>query len=176
MTKDVLDKTDPEILRELEHLNGLVNAHQTTPVEIVKQIKMSSAHQLPYQGYPEQAGTGKCTRMHGHTYVVEVGVKGIPRPIKEHDPESGMVVDFGRINDFLKWLHEKFWDHYYLNDSFESYPTAERLTIDIALMAKVMLEPQLTRAWVSVVRVYEEYVEPKAWAEVRFKGAGWTIQ
>lgn len=137
-------------------------------VEIVKQMKFASAHRLPHQGFKEGAGHGKCTRLHGHTYVVEIGVKGPVQGIDPNNPESGMVVDFGRVGEFMRWLHDEIMDHHYLNDTMDQYPTAERMALDIAMMADERLQPQLPPgARVSLVRVYEEYVDPKSWAEIR---------
>lgn len=163
-----------DVKKELEHRLRDIHPEKTW-VEIVRQMKFASAHQLPYQGFKEGAGKGKCTRLHGHTYVIEIGVKGPIQPVHQENPESGMVVDFGLIGAFLKWLHDKAWDHYYLNTTLDNYPTAERLAFDVAALAKIKLEPALPeKAWVSLVRVYEEYVDPKSWAELRFGGAGWT--
>jgi len=42
---------------------------------------------------------GKCARLHGHTYKVEVAIRG-----QVHDP--GFVVDFGDVKDLIN-----LWDH-----------------------------------------------------------------
>jgi len=165
----------------IEHLafEPLPNEVHNTEVEIVREMKFAAAHRLPCQGYPGEAGTGKCTRLHGHTYVLQLGVKG---PVKSADPaacndsEAGMVVDFGRVKDFLKWVHDNFMDHHYLNDTLEKYPTAERMLLQLAYEAKMRLEPALPfGAYVSFLRLFEEYVPPQSYAEIRFGGFGWQV-
>lgn len=97
------------------------------PVEmtVVKRISFDAAHYLP--GYE-----GKCAQMHGHHWVVELGVKG---PINE---ETGIVVDFVHLSDFLKeYVVDKF-DHTLLNDIIPN-PTAENLARYI-LMYTIRLE------------------------------------
>lgn len=150
-------------------------------VEIVREMKFASAHVLPCQGYPGEAGTGKCTRLHGHTYVLQVGVKGPVKRVREaditrdcYDAEAGMVIDFGRIKKFLKWVHDEHMDHWYLNVTLDEYPTAERMLLRLAYEAKQRLEPELPEeAFVSFIRLYEEYVQPQSYAELRFVGRGW---
>jgi len=153
-------------------------------VEIVREMKFASAHKLPCQGYPGEAGTGKCVRLHGHTYVLQLGVKGpVQGSMETHNSvcidtstEFGMVVDFGRIKNFLKWVHDVWMDHHYLNETLDDYPTAERMLLRLAYEAKMRLEPELPAGtYVSFLRLYEEYVQPQSYAEIRFKGNGWRV-
>lgn len=79
---------------------------------VVKRISFDAAHFLPnYEG--------KCKNMHGHHWVVELGVKG---PV---DPETGMVIDFSILGGLLGTLKNKL-DHTLLNDTIPN-PTAENL-------------------------------------------------
>ena len=52
---------------------------------------------------------GKCARLHGHRYVVEVALR------TAEVGESGMACDFGDLKAHLKALAEPF-DHQNLND------------------------------------------------------------
>ena len=72
-----------------------------------------AAHYLP--GYE-----GNCSKMHGHTWKVEVWLEGCV------DPVTGMVLDFGYIQGLLDEL-----DHMLLNERF-AQPTAEYLAIHFA--------------------------------------------
>ena len=72
--------------------------------ELVKTFRFEAAHSLP------QAGTGhKCTRMHGHSYRVDVHVEG---PI---DPRQGWVMDFGDLKAVVEGVLGEL-DHRLLNE------------------------------------------------------------
>jgi len=70
----------------------------------------SAAHKLPY---PE-----KCSRLHGHTWTVEVVLA------KEELNEHGFVRDFAEVKEALE---EILPDHTYLNECFDFLTTAEGL-------------------------------------------------
>jgi 6-pyruvoyltetrahydropterin/6-carboxytetrahydropterin synthase len=90
-------------------------------VLISKIYRFEASHILPFQG-------GKCSRHHGHSYVLEVGVTGNVQPVHELLRESGMVVDFQRLDDIMKPLIADKLDHHHLNDFIE-YPTAEYIAL-----------------------------------------------
>ncbi len=128
-------------------------------VTICKEMRMAMAHRLPHHD-------GKCRQLHGHTYVVRVYVTGEVQYVCEDNPQSGMVVDFGVIKEFLKSVEERM-DHQCGNETVDSYPTAERIVLVIAEMVQKELQPQLPPgARASRIRVYEEYVAPQAFAEL----------
>lgn len=85
-------------------------------MEIFKEFRFEAAHRLPMvpKGH-------KCERLHGHSYRVEVHVRGTV------DPDAGWVMDFGDISEAFAPLHAQL-DHYYLNDveGLEN-PTSENL-------------------------------------------------
>jgi 6-pyruvoyltetrahydropterin/6-carboxytetrahydropterin synthase len=85
-------------------------------VELVKSIQFQSAHWLP--NVPENH---KCRRMHGHSYRIEVAVRG---PV---DPHTGWLIDFGEIGERLEPVRQSL-DHRVLNEieGLEN-PTAEHL-------------------------------------------------
>ena len=75
-----------------------------------------AAHRLP-----NVAPDHKCSRLHGHSYRVEVHVSG---PVGE---KSGWVVDFADIKSAAEPVRQQL-DHYYLNDiDGLDNPTSERL-------------------------------------------------
>ena len=128
-------------------------------VTICKEMRMAMAHRLPHHD-------GKCRQLHGHTYVVRVYVTGEVQPVSEDNPQSGMVVDFGVVKEFLKFVEARM-DHQFGNETIDPYPTAERIVLAIVDMVPNELQPRLPpTARVSRVRVYEEYVAPQAFAEV----------
>jgi 6-pyruvoyltetrahydropterin/6-carboxytetrahydropterin synthase len=85
-------------------------------MEVFKEFRFEAAHRLPTA--PEGH---KCGRLHGHSYKVEVHVRG---PV---DPDAGWVMDFADIAQVFKPLRERL-DHYYLNEieGLEN-PTSENL-------------------------------------------------
>ena len=73
-------------------------------MQIWKEFGFEAAHRLP--NVPEGH---KCARLHGHSFRVEVHVRG---PV---DPTLGWVMDFADLKAAWKPLHELL-DHRYLNE------------------------------------------------------------
>ena len=65
----------------------------------------------------------KCARMHGHSYLVEVGIEG------EVDPERGWLMDFAEIDEYAGPIVRRL-DHQVLNeiDGLPN-PTSELLAV-----------------------------------------------
>ena len=87
-------------------------------MNIFKIFTLEAAHRLP--NVPEGH---KCSRLHGHSFRVELHING---PV---DPHSGWVMDFAEVKRIFKPLYEQL-DHHYLNDieGLEN-PTSENLAI-----------------------------------------------
>lgn len=85
-------------------------------MDIFKIFHIEAAHRLPHV----PAGH-KCARLHGHSFRIEVHVRGEP------DPQLGWVMDFADIKAAFAPLFEQL-DHRYLNDvpGLEN-PTSEQL-------------------------------------------------
>ena len=64
---------------------------------------------------------GKCERMHGHTYKLEVTLEGKVQP-------NGLVIDFVVLKRLVKKYVLNKLDHQVLNDIVEN-PSAERMVI-----------------------------------------------
>jgi 6-pyruvoyltetrahydropterin/6-carboxytetrahydropterin synthase len=85
-------------------------------LQIRRRFRFESAHVLPFH-------PGKCARMHGHSYRLEVAVRG---PLQNEGPARGMIADF---DDVRRIVHETVvddLDHATLNDRIDN-PTAERI-------------------------------------------------
>lgn len=65
---------------------------------------------------------GKCSRLHGHSYRLEVTVRGPVRP-------DGMVIDFSRLEELVRRTVIVRVDHRYLNEIFPFTPTCENLAV-----------------------------------------------
>ena len=123
--------------------------------EICREFSFDAAHLLPHH-------SGKCSKLHGHTYRIRFYVAG---PVKriEGSSDEGMVLDFGLLSQAYKEHLEPLLDHRYLNESLQiSAPTAE-LVAAWALTRMSSLMPGISR-----VRVYET---PTAYAEVWKEGS-----
>jgi 6-pyruvoyltetrahydropterin/6-carboxytetrahydropterin synthase len=85
-------------------------------ITLTHEFDLESAHHLPR--VPEDH---KCRRVHGHSFLIEVHVRG------EVNPETGWVVDYAEIQKAFAPLHRQL-DHRLLNDieGLEN-PTSENL-------------------------------------------------
>lgn len=85
-------------------------------MEIFKEFGFEAAHRLP-----NVPPGHKCERLHGHSYRIEVHVRGAV------DAHTGWVLDFADIGAAFEPLHEQL-DHRLLNDiDGLSNPTSEHL-------------------------------------------------
>jgi 6-pyruvoyltetrahydropterin/6-carboxytetrahydropterin synthase len=77
--------------------------------ELNKDFHFAAAHYIPSED------AGKCRRVHGHTYFVNVTIAG-----DQLDP-SGFLVNFALIKQIV---HDRF-DHTLLNDDKESFDDSD---------------------------------------------------
>ena len=110
-------------------------------MEIFKAFTFEAAHRLP--NVPEGH---KCARLHGHSFRVEIHVRG---PIGE---QSGWVMDFAEIKAAFAPIYDRL-DHHYLNEieGLEN-PTSERLARwiwnslapDLPMLSKIVVHETCT--------------------------------
>jgi len=85
-------------------------------MEIFREFSFEAAHWLPnvHEGH-------RCASLHGHSYRVEVHVRG------QVGADTGWILDFAEITDAFRPLREQL-DHHCLNDvaGLEN-PTSENL-------------------------------------------------
>ena len=87
-------------------------------MEIFKECICESAHHL--QNVPEGH---KCGRLHGHSFSIEIWIKG---PV---DSASGWIMDFGDVKNVFQPIYDEL-DHHYLNEiEGLSNPTSENLAV-----------------------------------------------
>lgn len=85
-------------------------------VEVTRIFTFDAAHRL--ENY-----VGKCNYLHGHTYKLELTVRGTP-------DERGIVVDFNDLKEIYQRHYEPILDHKYLNETLPMVnTTAENLAI-----------------------------------------------
>ncbi|KQL51759.1 MULTISPECIES: 6-carboxytetrahydropterin synthase QueD [Bacillaceae] len=78
--------------------------YPTTPhsyaFELNKDMQLATAH------YIDHEGAGKCQRVHGHTYTINITIAG------DHLNDTGFLVDFKQLKQLV---HDRF-DHQLLNE------------------------------------------------------------
>lgn len=86
---------------------------------ITKLFHFEAAHFLP-------GHRGKCARLHGHSYKLEVTLRG---PVKDAPGESdhGMVMDFSEVAEVVKHVVIERLDHQELGAVTNLHTTAENL-------------------------------------------------
>ena len=82
---------------------------------VTKEFTFDSAHNLPNYH-------GKCERLHGHTYRLQVTIDA---PV---DPDSGMALDFAILGDVVENEVVVTLDHRYLNELIP-VSSAENVTL-----------------------------------------------
>lgn len=123
-----------------EAFRPLAEAQGLPQVEIVKAFRFEAAHRLPRvpPGHP-------CGQIHGHSYRVELHLRGAV------DPASGWVMDFGDVSALARPVIGEL-DHACLNEipGLEN-PTSENLCLWLA----ARLAPVLPNLHAIVVRETE---------------------
>ncbi len=113
-----------------------------------KRFEFEASHKLPWH-------TGKCKDLHGHTYRLEIGLKGEVNRAEEAS-NSGMIADFSEVKQIVtEKIVDKF-DHKHLNDFFKN-PTAELIAEYIYDVLSVCFTHKIT------VRLWET---SNSWVEV----------
>jgi 6-pyruvoyltetrahydropterin/6-carboxytetrahydropterin synthase len=105
-------------------------------MRICKQFRFEAAHVLPHH-------PGKCSRLHGHSYQLEVFIDG---PLQTSGAAAGMVMDFDEIARLVREHVIDKLDHNSLNDFLDN-PTSElivrwiweRLAPHLAGLAELVL-------------------------------------
>ena len=119
---------------------------------ICKSFTFEAAHRLPATDSP-------CQRVHGHSFRLDVEIES--ETLTKVGPCIGMVMDFEDISVIVKPLLEVSLDHRFLNDTMDTYPTAERLAQSIYKY----ISPRLpAKRVVKLVRV-RVWETPTCWAE-----------
>lgn len=116
---------------------------------ITKDFAFSASHRL--DGLPE---THQCARLHGHNYVIRVGIAGPVGPV-------GFVVDYGELAPVKGYIDDEL-DHRHLNDLLDFNPTAEHLAGHLVDVIRELV-PAITDEHEVSVAVSET---PKTWATV----------
>jgi 6-pyruvoyltetrahydropterin/6-carboxytetrahydropterin synthase len=110
-------------------------------MEVFKEFMVEAAHRLP-----KVPAGHKCARLHGHSFRIEVHIRGT---VGEN---TGWVQDFADISGAFRPLHDQL-DHHYLNEVDGLWnPTSEnlaawiwdRLQDTLPLLSKVVVRETCT--------------------------------
>lgn len=121
---------------------------------LTKVAEFSASHRLYNPGYSDEKNEDtfdKCNNIngHGHNYIIEVTVKGVP------DPETGYVYDLKKLNKLIKDEILDLVDHKHLNYDVELLrgiiPTVE----NIAAKFWEVLAGKVEGAQLHKIRLYE---------------------
>ena len=86
-----------------------------------KSFRFEASHQLPQH-------SGKCQRLHGHSWVLEVAISSKQLIAISGDSSEDMVLDYGHLKNIVQPLVDSSLDHYHLNDSTGlKNPTSEKI-------------------------------------------------
>jgi 6-pyruvoyltetrahydropterin/6-carboxytetrahydropterin synthase len=137
------------------------DASKAGEVYITRQVHFNAAHRLFNPGRSRAWNArvyGPCANPngHGHNYVLEVTVRGLP------DPETGYVLDLGELKRIVERAVVAPCDHKNLNKDVDflkgTIPTTENLVI--AFWARIA--PRIKAGRLHCVRLYET---PRNYAE-----------
>ncbi|HRP01684.1 MAG TPA: 6-carboxytetrahydropterin synthase [Candidatus Kapabacteria bacterium] len=128
---------------------------------ITKQVTFSAAHRLFNPTFSDEQNEqvyDKCNNIngHGHNYVLEVTIAGIP------DPKTGYVIDLKKLKNIIDEEIFIKVDHKHLNYDVEFLrgviPTVEHLAVKFW----EILESKITPGKLFKIKIYEtptSYVE-----------------
>lgn len=98
-------------------------------ITISKTYNFDAAHQLWDMNLSDDSNWvafGKCSRLHGHTYYLDVTITG------DIEPVTGMILNYHDLDRIVKPIVEARLDHYFLNEKFDHLTTAELMVGTIA--------------------------------------------
>jgi 6-pyruvoyltetrahydropterin/6-carboxytetrahydropterin synthase len=131
------------------------------PVYITRQVHFNSAHRLhnPTKSLAwNKKQYGLCTNphWHGHNYVLEVTLKGVP------DTVTGYLMDLGELKRILHRAVVDLCDHRNLNDDVAFLRGVNPTTENLVIAFWRQIEPHIHAGRLHCVRLYET---PRNYAE-----------
>jgi 6-pyruvoyltetrahydropterin/6-carboxytetrahydropterin synthase len=133
----------------------------TGTVYITRQVHFNSAHRLHNAAKSQkwnEAHYGLCTNphWHGHNYVLEVTLKGVP------DPETGYIMDLGELKRILQETVVNKCDHHNLNEEVDFLRGINPSTENLVIAFWHEIAPHIHAGQLHCVRLYET---PRNFAE-----------
>jgi 6-pyruvoyltetrahydropterin/6-carboxytetrahydropterin synthase len=133
----------------------------TGTVFVTRQVHFNSAHRLHNPTKTQRWNEdqyGLCTNphWHGHNYVLEVTVRGVP------DPETGYVIDLGALKKIVHRAVVDKCDHRNLNSDVDFLRGVIPSTENLVIAFWQEIERRLTMGKLHRVRLFET---PRNYAE-----------
>jgi 6-pyruvoyltetrahydropterin/6-carboxytetrahydropterin synthase len=103
---------------------------------------------------------GKCKNIHGHTFRLEVTVRGEPINQFGH-PKNGMVLDFGILKEIVnKHIIEKH-DHHFIFDKNSPYAQINYKEAGFELIGPKNYQPTSENLLMEFVQILKENLPPE---------------
>ncbi len=124
------------------------------PMEITRRACFCAAHRLVSPVLSEEENRqayGNCNYEygHGHNYVMEVSIEGMP------DPKTGMIMNLAQLDDIIKREIIDHVDHHHMNFDVpfmkDIIPTIENMVI----VFWNVLEPKITNGKLKRIKLGE---------------------
>jgi len=131
----------------------------TGVVHVTRQVHFNSAHRLSNPAKSRSWNLrqyGTCAEVHGHNYVLEVTVRGVP------DPVTGYVIDLGELKRIMNSAVADRCDHRSLNDGVAFLRGVIPSTENLVVAFWRELAPRIRNGRLHCVRLYET---PRNFAE-----------
>ncbi len=143
------------------YLHYTIYRERPEVIHLTEQFEFSAAHRLHCPELSDAENRrlfGKCNnpRGHGHNYVVEVTVAGLP------DTKSGLICTRPQLQQVVKQRVIDRFDHKHLNEDTEEFRTLNPTVENLARIIWDLLAGYVAPARVTRIRVYET---PKTWAD-----------
>lgn len=140
------------------------SAEGKTMTTLTKTFGFSAAHRLHSQELSDEenrATFGKCNNFngHGHNYELEVTVRG------EIDPQTGMIMDLGKLMQLVQEKILDRFDHKHLNKDTTEFSTQNPTGENIVKVIWTLLQPELgshllrVGLWETPKNLFEYYGE-----------------
>lgn len=123
-------------------------------IAVFRREQFNAAHRLnnpEWSAEKNQNVFGKCNNpnFHGHNYILELKVVGLP------DPETGYVIDMKILSDIIQEEVIKKFDHKNLNLDTEEFKSLNPTAENIAIVIWDLIRPKLDEKLDLFVRLYE---------------------
>ena len=128
-------------------------------VYLTRRYRFSASHRLHNEALSSEENVAlykKCNNPngHGHNYTVEVTVAG------SLDPKTGMVIDLGKLDHWVRKEVVDRFDHTHLNEDVENFrsivPTTENLCREVYRLLKIRMEKDCLHKNVTLTRIRME--------------------